>query len=402
MLVTTPVPAWSSLVPPAAPMREWLMERFFRAFVSAAPVRVAFPGGEVIGRGGPSSPIMRVIRPSHLFRRLAVVGPIGLGEAYMAGDWTSTDPAGLLTPFAARLKRPPSRMVALLRRRLGQARPDTDLGTPDGARSNARKHYDLSNDLFALFLDESMTYSAALFGPDDDLHSAQLRKIDAVLDDARVGKGTRLLEIGSGWGELALRAARRGASVITVTLSSEQQRFVRERLDVEGLSDSVRVVLQDYREIEGSYDAVVSVEMIEAVGSRYWPDYFAVLDRVLAPGGALALQAITMPHERMSAMRGVHTWIGKHIFPGGQLPSMRVVEEGLRIQGLRIAERRSLGQHYARTLDEWRNRFLAHREQVASAGFDDGFQRMWDFYLAYSEAGFRSGFLNVWQLRVTR
>lgn len=392
------VSAPSLSLPPRASVREWIVERYFRAAAGKLPIRVAFPGGERVGRGGPDSPVMRVVRPEHLFRRMASAGPIGFGEAYMAGDWISTDLAALLTPFAARLNRPVSFISANLRTRLGIARPAAERNTIEGACANIHQHYDLSNEFFALFLDESMTYSCAEFGVGDDLHRAQIRKIDSILDRAGVTRGTRLLELGSGWGELAVRAACRGAEVTTITLSQEQRRAVEERAKTADVSDRVHVLLQDYRELDGQYDAVVSVEMIEGVGAEYWVAYFAALDRLLVPGGMAVLQAITMPHDRMLVNKDVRTWVQKYVFPGGQVLSTRALDEEISRTTLQTVARRRLGHHYARTLSLWRERFDANQGHVAELGFDGMFQRMWHYYLAYSEAGFRAAFLDVWQL----
>jgi cyclopropane-fatty-acyl-phospholipid synthase len=383
---------------PHSPGRAWLAERLFRLAADRLAIRVRLPSGEWIGRGGPE---MHVHRPS-FFHRLGTGSTIGFGEAYMAGDWTSPDPAAVLTPFAARVARLVPSPLQVLRRFVDARRPAGDRNTPDGARENIHRHYDLSNDLFGSFLDESMTYSSAWFAPGDDLHAAQLRKIDGVLDLAGVGPGSRVLEIGTGWGALAIRAARRGATVTTLTISAEQRDLAVRRIAAAGVADQVEVRLQDYREATGSYDAVVSVEMIEAVGEEYWPVYFTTLNRLLAPGGRVGLQAITMPHDRMEATRHTHTWITKYVFPGGQLLSVPAVEHHTRDAGMAITARRRLGDHYARTLREWRGRFLAAAERVAELGFDDTFRRMWDFYLAYCEAGFRARYLDVWQFRLVR
>jgi cyclopropane-fatty-acyl-phospholipid synthase len=248
-----------------------------------------------------------------------------------------------------------------------------------------------------------MTYSSAWFEPGDDLQGAQLRKIDGILDLARVRPGMRVLEIGSGWGALAIRAAReRGAHVTTLTLSTEQQALARKRAEEAGVADRVDVRLQDYREATGQYDAVVSVEMIEAVGERFWPTYFTALDKLLAPGGRVGLQAITMAHEQMLATRRGYTWIHKYVFPGGIIPSLRAIEDNLAAHtGLSVVERRELGPHYARTLQLWRERFLANWGGVSDS-FDETFRRMWEFYLAYSEAGFRAGYLDDVQLLLTK
>jgi cyclopropane-fatty-acyl-phospholipid synthase len=386
---------------PHAPARARIAESLFRRAVRGLPVRVVFPGGERIGAGDQTSPVMRIVRPEAFFARLGASSKIGFGESYMAGDWTSTQLAELLTPFAARLSTliPPT-LQRMFRRVAEARRPVEDANTLEGSRKNIHRHYDLSNELFATFLDETMSYSAAWFADGSDhLADAQRHKIDGVLDLAGVGPGQHILEIGTGWGELATRAAQRGARVTTLTLSAEQASLAERRLAAAGVADRVQVLLRDYREAQGSYDAVVSVEMIEAVGMDYWPTYFAALDRLLRPGGRIGLQSITMPHDRMLAARNDYSWIAKYIFPGGLIPSVQAIEENVREHtGLRVVERRSLGPDYARTLAHWRRDFLDRWEEVEALGFDQTFRRMWEFYLAYCEAGFRVGYLDVHQL----
>jgi cyclopropane-fatty-acyl-phospholipid synthase len=322
----------------------------------------------------------------------------------MAGDWEAGDLTGVLTAFARELTTLIPPRLQRLRDLYVAHHPAQEQGSPEGARRNIARHYDLSNDLFASFLDPTMTYSSALFPSDppaggwDELAAAQQRKIDRLLDKVGVREGTELVEIGTGWGELALRAAARGARVTSVTLSEEQRALALRRIADAGLADRVRVELRDYRDVTGSYDALVSVEMIEAVGYRYWPTYFATIDRLLRPGGRAGLQAITMPHDRMMASRDTYTWIHKYIFPGGLIPSVQSVTENVgRQPGLRIVDAHAFGAHYAATLRLWRERFDAAAPEVAALGFDDTFRRMWRLYLAYSEAGFRSGYLDVYQ-----
>jgi cyclopropane-fatty-acyl-phospholipid synthase len=364
------------------------------------PLRVRLPDGSGSGDRGP---VLRLHDPRAFHRRIGAHGLIGFGESYLAGEWDADELVDVLTVLAGNATSlvPPG--LQRLRRAWVRRSPARQRNTPRGARENVRRHYDLSNDLFALFLDPTMSYSSALFRgfPADEagLAAAQLRKIDRLLDLAGVGDGTRLLEIGTGWGALALRAAGRGARVLTVTLSREQRELARQRIAAAGLADRVAVELRDYREVRGRYDAVVSVEMIEAVGAEYWPQYFGTLRRVLAPGGRIALQAITMRHDRMLATKGTYTWIGKYVFPGGLIPSAEAIERQATAHGLRVAEDTGFGPHYAETLRLWRQRFAAAADagEVAALGFDPTFRRMWDFYLAYSEAGFRSGYLDVRQ-----
>jgi cyclopropane-fatty-acyl-phospholipid synthase len=386
--------------------RGWLSptiaDRLFRRAAARLPVRVVYPDGTVVGAADPTLPTMVVHRPGAMVRRVGRYGLIGFGESYMAGDWTSSDLAGVLSEFAKRLAEliPPAlqrfRPLAAVRH------PRSQHNSRAQARRNIAEHYDLSNDLFAEFLDETMTYSSALSdtmpASPADLLDAQRRKINRLLDTARVGPRSRVLEIGTGWGELSLRAAARGAHVHSITLSAEQQRLARHRVAAAGLSDRVDIELCDYRDVYGRYDAVLSVEMIEAVGYRFWPTYFQTLDRLVMPGGRVAIQAITMPHARMLATRNTYTWIQKYIFPGGMLPSteaiLGITERHTR---LRTVDMFSLRRHYAETLRLWRERFVERRDAVAALGFDDVFQRMWDLYLAYSEAGFSSGYLDVYQ-----
>lgn len=399
-MTTVDLVALGQLALPHSRFRARIAEALFRRAVRRLPVRILLPTGEVLGAGDADSPAMHIVRPAAFFHRLGVDAKIGFGESYMARDWMSDEPADLLTPFARRMATLVPKPLQVFRRLVDRRQPDTERNTIAGSKRNIERHYDLSNELFANFLDETMTYSAAWFPPDgDDLTEAQLRKIDGILDYAGVRRGSRVLEIGTGWGELAIRAARRGARVTSLTISSEQKALAERRIAAAGLSDLATVEIRDYRQASGTYDAIVSVEMIEAVGREYWPTYFAALQRLLAPEGRVGLQAITMPHDRLLASSYSHTWIHKYIFPGGQLLSVPAIEQH---SHLRIVERRSLGGDYARTLRHWRQRFNANWDTIAALGFDATFQRMWEFYLAYCEAGFRSGYLDVWQLAFAR
>jgi cyclopropane-fatty-acyl-phospholipid synthase len=391
---------------PNSPVRAAVARHIFRRAVSRLPVRVEESGGRRYGGGTTSDPLFRLNRPTAFFHRVGATGTIGFGEAYMAGDWDSDDLAGVLSAFAANMRDLVPAALQRLRHAVLRRQPAAEDNTVDGARRNIQRHYDLSNDLFKTFLDESLTYSAAVFngepyGADDDLAEAQRRKIDRLLDATAVGKDTRLLEIGSGWGELAIRAASRGAHVTTLTISTEQADLARQRIAAAGLSDRATVALQDYRQTHGEFDAVVSVEMIEAVGANHWDEYFGTVDRVLVPGGRFGLQAIL--HDRVVATRDTYTWIRKYIFPGGQLPSDVAILKSIDGRtSLRIADRYSFGRHYAETLRRWRARFEARAAEVGRLGFDDTFRRMWSLYLAYSEAGFRTGYLDVAQFTMTK
>jgi cyclopropane-fatty-acyl-phospholipid synthase len=392
---------------PDGALRGRIAWALFRRVVHRSPLRVRMPDGSTFGGGGPDDPEMFLRRPDVFTRRVGHSGLIGFGEAWMARDWDADDLTGVLTVFGRQMSTLIPPVLQRLRDRVLPSHPHDELATLTGARDNASRHYDLSNDLFGLFLDPTLTYSSALFPGTPPfgatfagLAEAQHAKIDRLLDGVRVGRGSRLLEIGTGWGELALRAARRGATVHTITLSEEQRDLALRRVAQAGLSDRVTIELCDYRHVSGTFDAVVSVEMIEAVGAAFWPEYFRVLVSRVRRGGRVGLQAITMPHDRMRASRDTYTWIHKYIFPGGLCPSVEAIEDTARRHTtLRLADRFAFGAHYAETLRLWRRRFEAEAEAgaVAELGFDATFRRMWSLYLAYSEAGFRSGYLNVHQ-----
>jgi cyclopropane-fatty-acyl-phospholipid synthase len=401
---------WPDVVSvPQNPLRGLVAAWLVRRAVRSLPLRVTTSDGKRFGGGGPTDPGLHLVRPEDFYRRLAAGGLIGFGESFMAGDWTSDDLPGLLTVMAGRMATLIPPLLQRLRHAVVHARPAGQDNTVTGSRDNIHRHYDLSNELFELFLDPSLTYSSAVFeadpaDSDESLTGAQHRKIDRLLDLAGVTAGSSVVEIGTGWGELSIRAAQRGARVTTVTISVEQAELATKRIAEAGLTDQVEVRLQDYRELEGSYDALVSVEMIEAVGANHWHEYFGTIHRLLKPGGRAGLQAITMPHDRMLASLNTYTWIVKYIFPGGQLPSINSVRQSSDQAGLTVASEFAFGLHYAETLRRWRAEFEARAEQVQalSPDFDPVFRRMWSLYLAYSEAGFRSRYLDVVQFGLVR
>ncbi|HKY14233.1 MAG TPA: cyclopropane-fatty-acyl-phospholipid synthase family protein [Microthrixaceae bacterium] len=403
---------------PDRPLRAAIARRLFARAVDRLPLRVELVAeGVWWGGGGPGDPTMRLVRPEAVFDRLGDAGLIGLGEAYLAGeldagdvDDDSDELVAVFEVFARHVHELAPRWMQPLRR-LGVRRQRRDeVNTPAGSRRNVSRHYDLSNELFAAFLDRTMTYSSALFGPAvdlergatwDDLAVAQVAKIDRLLDQCAVDEGTRVLEIGTGWGELALRAAARGATVHSVTLSEEQRELASRRILDAGFADRVEVELADYRDVAGSYDAVVSLEMVEAVGEEYWPTYYEVIGRVLAPGGRVGIQTISIAHDRLAATRHDYTWIHKYVFPGGLVPSVEAMISASDAAGLEIVDDLAFGRHYAETLRLWRERFVVNARGVPDLGDDPTFRRMWTFYLAYCEAGFRSGYLDVHQLTMT-
>jgi cyclopropane-fatty-acyl-phospholipid synthase len=398
--------------PPAAGLRARIAREVVKRILRGVPVTARLVDGQVYGAPVDEGlPTLDIDQPEAMFARLAQSPMIGLGESYMAREWGAaegTDLADVLAPFAEKLTDLIKPAFYRLRHTV-LPRGLNPANTLAGARRNIEAHYDLSNDMFRQFLDPSLSYSSALFESLEtpprpaDLEPAQLHKVDAILDSAGVTSGSRVLEIGTGWGTLAIRAAERGAQVTTVTLSVEQAALAQERVDAAGMRDRVEIAVRDYRDQTGRFDAIVSVEMVEAVGEEFWPTYFSTIDTLLAQGGKAVIQAILIADHRLVATRGTYTWIHKYIFPGGTLPSTDAISRVLhRHTSMHVSNIRPMGRHYAHTLRLWREQFVANWEHVHELGFDDRFFRMWEFYLAYCEAGFRTGYLDVAQIRIER
>ncbi len=327
--------------------------------------------------------------------RLLLHGETGAGEAYVDGQWSSPDLEALLELAALNrsslaLSGGSWRLPLEIPRRLAhRARRNTRAK----ARENISAHYDLGNDFYRLFLDETMTYSSAVFeSPDESLADAQRNKYRRIAEGARLEAGMHVLEIGGGWGGFALYAAGElGCRVTTITLSQEQYDLARERVRAAGLERLVEVELRDYRDVDGVYDAIVSIEMLEAVGAAYYATFFETCDRALRPGGRLSLQVITFPDVAYEAQHRGANWIQTYIFPGGICPSLAVIERSSHDTRLLVREVRDIAASYVRTLRAWRTRFLENADAVRALGFDDRFIRMWEYYLAISEAGFATG-----------
>lgn len=351
------------------------------------------------------------VHDAGFWQAIAFRGSVGSGESFAARSWSSPEPTDVVRIFVrnhdalaglerglARLTRPALKAFHLLRD-----------NTRRGAEKNISAHYDLSNDFFALFLDPTLTYSSAYFvRPDQSLEEAQLAKIDQLLDHLALAPGQHLLEIGTGWGALACRAAAtRGVRVTTTTVSKEQHTLAVERVRAAGLADRVEVLLSDYRDLAlpatGPYDAIVSVEMIEAVGARHYPTYFAVADRLLAPHGRFAVQAITIRDQHFERARREVDFIQRHIFPGSCIPSVTALSEAARdASRLRLVGMDDFGRDYARTLRLWRDTLRARRADALALGFDDRFLRLWDYYFAYCEGGFAERHISVAHLVYAR
>ncbi len=343
----------------------------------------------------------------HIHDRLALVkillhGETGMGEAYMEGWWSSPDlvgliELGLLNRHSLALATGWWRLPAQFGRTLAhRARRNTR----SQAKKNIAAHYDLGNDFYRLFLDETMTYSSAVFeSPDQTLADAQRNKYRLIAEGAGLTKGQHVLEIGTGWGGFAMYAAAEiGCRVTSITISPSQAELARERIRSAGLDRLVDVQLLDYREVAGTYDAIVSIEMLEAVGAEFFGTFFEVCEGGLAPGGRLSLQSITYPDVAYEPQRRGVNWIQRYIFPGGLLPSLAVIERSTHGTQLLVTRVTDVALDYARTLSLWRTRFLTQAAAVRAMGFDERFMRTWDYYLAISEAGFRTGTCQVLQI----
>ena len=358
--------------------------------------------------GDASEPRRMKIHRYRFFSKLVLGGNIGLGEAWTDLDWDSNDLVGVLDLFihnmAALQKGGLASGVAL--RLIHLLQHAKNLNTRKGSQRNIHAHYDLGNDFYQTFLDpETMMYSSAIFAqPDEPLPDAQRRKIHRLIELAAIQPGNHILEIGCGWGGFAIEAAKRtGCRVTGITISKEQYRFAKEKIAAAGLEDLIQIELCDYRDVQGSYDRIISIEMLEAVGHQYYGTFFKTCDRLLKPGGRVALQVITIPDQRYDAYRRNPDWIQKHIFPGGMLPSLTELSKAMeRHSSFTVEKLDNIGIHYAETLRRWRAAFEANGKHLVEMGFDGYFQRAWIYYLCYCEAGFQTRFINDLHLVLTR
>jgi cyclopropane-fatty-acyl-phospholipid synthase len=358
--------------------------------------------------GDRSSPLKAAItvRDPEFYAAVALRGSVGAGESFMDGHWTVDDlPAVVRILVRNRevmdgMETGLARVGAVGLRTFHALRPNTRRG----AKRNIADHYDLGNDLFACFLDPTMSYSSGIYPREDaTLEEASVEKVDRLCRKLDLGPEHHLVEIGTGWGYLAVHAASRyGCRVTTTTISEEQHALATERVAKAGLSDRVTILLRDYREMTGRFDRLVSVEMIEAIGHEQFDGYFAACADLLKPGGRMALQSILIDDRYYDQARRSVDFIRRYIFPGSCIPCMGALKSSIGKADLRITHTEEIGLHYARTLREWRQRFLAASDRVRALGYPDRFLRMWEFYLAYCEGGFEERVLGDAQILLER
>lgn len=354
-------------------------------------------------KDGPSAELR--VHDYRFIRRGIAGGDVGLGEGYMEGEWSTPDLAAVLSFFSVNLDSKPdlvsggpvTRFVHWIYHSL---RPNTRTG----AKKNIEAHYDLGNDFYERWLDPSMTYSSARFEtPDQSLEEAQRNKYKTLADSIGLQEGEHMLEIGCGWGGFAEYAAReRGAKVTCLTLSREQRTYAIDRMEKLQLGDRVDIKLQDYRDETGRYDKIASIEMFEAVGQEYWPSFFSKVHECLKPGGKAGLQIISIRDDLFETYARRADFIQRYIFPGGVLPSLERLKEEFANASLGLEKVEAFATDYADTLAAWMRRFNAAWDDIRLMGFDNRFRRMWNFYLAYCEAGFRTGRINVAQYTLSR
>ncbi|MFP5206294.1 MAG: class I SAM-dependent methyltransferase [Acidobacteriota bacterium] len=349
-----------------------------------------------------------VVHRERFFFRALRGGDTAIGEAYMDGDWSTPDLVSLMRLAVRNLAHleKSNTFFSSLSRFADRFRHRLRKNTVEGSRRNIHAHYDLSNKFFSLFLDQSMVYSCAWYEtPADSLETAQFQKLDRICQKLDLRPQDRVLEIGTGWGAFALHAARNyGCHVTTTTISQQQHDYARSLFDnMDKDQRRIELLLRDYRELSGSFDKIVSIEMFEAVGFDHYDEFFRACDRLLKPDGSMLLQTITMNEQRFAQYLKQSDWIQKYIFPGAQLASLRGVLDSLaRATRLSLFHAEDMGAHYARTLAAWRERFLDAIANVKALGFDDRFMRMWDYYLAFCEGAFIERHIGDFQLLLTK
>jgi cyclopropane-fatty-acyl-phospholipid synthase len=376
-------------------------------------LQMDLPDGHTLyfGSGNEVKALVRVKNPV-FFTKCVLYGDIGFAESYLDGDWETDSIANIVAWFIINIDhnsvlagRGLEKYISNAFRFINKLYHKSRKNTIEGSRKNISAHYDLGNDFYSLFLDKTMTYSSAIFQtPDQSLEEAQYEKYDRLCRKLKLSSKDRVLEIGSGWGGMALHAAKNyGCHVTTVTLSEEQYKYAKELFAREGYADKIDIRIQDYRSLKGTFDKIISIEMLEAVGHEYLPVYFRKCQDLLSPHGSLALQVITSRDKRYREFRNDVDFIQKHIFPGSQTPSIEIIHKTVaKVSDLNLYDARDIGVDYAQTLRLWYDSFNRRLEDVRKLGMDDYFIRKWNYYLQYCEAAFQQRHITVMQLVYTR
>ncbi len=359
------------------------------------------------GESGGSLRATVVVHDDRFFHRAVFGGDVGLGESWMEGDWSSPDLVPVVRLAVRNLARMENsnRLLSACSRLFDALRHRMRGNSVAGSRRNIQAHYDLSNDFFRLFLDRNMMYSCAYYEAEDaSLEAAQFHKLDTICRKLRLGPEDHVLEIGTGWGGFAEHAVRHyGCRVTTTTISRRQYEYARERFDSIPEKERIQLLQEDYRNLRGQYDKIVSIEMFEAVGLHYYDQFFRACDRLLRPDGSMLMQTITINEQAFPAYHRRSDWIQKYIFPGSELASVSEILRSLaRATSLGLYHAEDIGTHYARTLATWRKQFHDSADEVRALGFDARFVRMWDYYLAYCEGAFLERHIGDFQLLVTK
>lgn len=398
-----------ALAPPGALdafLRRRLLDQLAPLREGSLLVRDAF-GEQRLGEPGGELHATVTIEDPAFYRKVAAQGSVGAGESYIDGDWRCDDLVALVQLLVRNrdlldgMERGPARVGGWLLRGWNRLRRNSRAGS----RRNIAAHYDLGNDFFSLFLSPDLMYSSALFADEQEtLETASQRKLDRICQQLQLQPGDRVVEIGTGWGGFALHAAQHyGCHVTTTTISAEQHALAQQRVREAGLQDRITLLTQDYRDLQGPFDKLVSIEMIEAVGAEYLDTYLATLQRLLKPDGVALLQAITIEDHRYEQARRSVDYIKRFVFPGSFIPSLNaILAAKTRCSDLQLVAQHDFGHSYALTLRAWRQRFLAQRAAVQAQGFDERFCRLWEFYLAYCEGGFLERSIGVSHLLLAR
>lgn len=377
-------------------------------------LNLILPNGELVKIGNGLNEIVATIevKNNYFFKRCVLYGDIGFGEAYVDGDWETDNISNVIKWILLNVDNAPTasgsqaQAFALnILKFFNTIYHKKRANSINGSRKNISEHYDLDNNFFGLFLDPTMTYSCAYFKKEGmSLQEAQIEKYERLCEQLKLKPTDHVLEIGSGWGQNAIHIAKQyGCKVTTVTISEEQYKLTKERVEKEKLSDKINILLKDYRLIEGKFDKIVSIEMLEAVGHKFLEVYFKKCNDLLKKDGILAIQVITCPDSRYESLRSGVDWIQKHIFPGSLLPSVSSINKAINnTSDMTLVDLKDMGLHYARTLSAWQKEFNQQLSEVKKMGFDERFIRKWNYYFSYCEAAFEMRNIHVMQMVYAR